>query len=237
MILTAHQPVYLPWLGLFHKISLADSYVHYDHVQHASQDYTARNFIRSPQGKHRLTVPIQNARSNSILLKDLKIDNTAPWRRNHWKSIQLNYSKASHFKTYAPIFERFYTREWSFVSEMNLELLNIFLLILGINVPIALSSELDIESKKNSAIIEMCKKLKADHIILGVLGKDYVDKQLFQNHGIGISFQDYNHPEYHQRFEPFISHLSTLDLIFNHGPDALKILTEGNILKSDIGPT
>lgn len=24
-ILTAHQPVYLPWLGLFHKIAVADS--------------------------------------------------------------------------------------------------------------------------------------------------------------------------------------------------------------------
>ena len=26
-ILTAHQPAYLPWLGLLHKITIADTYV------------------------------------------------------------------------------------------------------------------------------------------------------------------------------------------------------------------
>ena len=26
-ILTAHQPAYLPWLGLFHKIAIDDTYV------------------------------------------------------------------------------------------------------------------------------------------------------------------------------------------------------------------
>ena len=30
IVLTAHQPVYLPWLGLFHKISLADKFVFFD---------------------------------------------------------------------------------------------------------------------------------------------------------------------------------------------------------------
>ena len=34
MILTAHQPTYLPWLGLFHKISLADVFVSYNQVQY-----------------------------------------------------------------------------------------------------------------------------------------------------------------------------------------------------------
>ena len=54
MILTAHQPAYLPWLGLFHKIALADQFVCFDHVQHSSHDYAARNSIKTSQGTLRL---------------------------------------------------------------------------------------------------------------------------------------------------------------------------------------
>ena len=234
MILTAHQPVYLPWLGLFHKIALADAYVHFDHVQHAAQDYTARNYIGTSQGKHRLTVPVQGARSTSIKLKDLKIDNSAPWRRNHWKSIQLNYSKAPHFSEYSPIFADLYVRNWNFISELNLEILQVFLNIFGLEVPIRLSSELGIDSTKNEGIIDMCRRLGATNIVFGTLGRDYVDGELFRANGIGIYFQDYRHPEYRQHFKPFVSHLSALDLVFNHGPQSLDILSAGNISKDEV---
>ena len=47
MILTAHQPVYLPWLGLFHKISLSDTYVFFDEVQYLPKDWMNRNYIKT----------------------------------------------------------------------------------------------------------------------------------------------------------------------------------------------
>ena len=34
MILTAHQPVYLPWIGLFHKIAESDLFCYFDIVQY-----------------------------------------------------------------------------------------------------------------------------------------------------------------------------------------------------------
>ena len=42
MILTAHQPVYLPWLGLFHKIALSDKFVYFDQVQYLPKDWMNR---------------------------------------------------------------------------------------------------------------------------------------------------------------------------------------------------
>ena len=50
MILTAHQPVYLPWLGLFHKIALADLFISFDQVQYQPKDWNNRNKIKTPQG-------------------------------------------------------------------------------------------------------------------------------------------------------------------------------------------
>ena len=47
MILTAHQPVYLPWLGLFHKIALADKFIFFDQVQYLPKDWMNRNKIKT----------------------------------------------------------------------------------------------------------------------------------------------------------------------------------------------
>ena len=46
MILTAHQPVYLPWLGLFDKIAKADVFVIFDTVQYLPKDWMNRNKIK-----------------------------------------------------------------------------------------------------------------------------------------------------------------------------------------------
>ena len=40
MILTAHQPTYLPWAGLFHKIILADKFVSFNKVQYNTNEST-----------------------------------------------------------------------------------------------------------------------------------------------------------------------------------------------------
>ena len=44
MILTAHQPVYLPWLGFFHKIILSDKYVFLNNVQYSKNGSDPRNY-------------------------------------------------------------------------------------------------------------------------------------------------------------------------------------------------
>jgi hypothetical protein len=50
--------------------------------------------------------------------------------------------------------------------------------------------------------------------------------------GITMEFHDYRHPRYHQQFNHyaqlvggFIPYLSVIDLLFNHGPESLDILT------------
>ena len=47
MVLTAHQPVYLPWLGLFHKIWLAEKFVLFNTVQYLPKEWMNRNKIKT----------------------------------------------------------------------------------------------------------------------------------------------------------------------------------------------
>ena len=50
MILTAHQPAYLPWLGYFDKIIRSDVFIFLDSVQFEKNSFTNRNKIKTPQG-------------------------------------------------------------------------------------------------------------------------------------------------------------------------------------------
>jgi len=54
-----------------------------------------------------------------------------------------------------------------------------------------------------------------------------IDKEAFDRRGISVWLHEYVHPEYIQRFAPFIPYASALDLIFNVGPDAPAVMRSG----------
>ena len=78
MIITAHQPLYLPWSGFIHKIALADKFCILDDVQFADRDFIHRNRIASQVGSsRRLTIPVELRTSKSRIANGLWIT----WRK------------------------------------------------------------------------------------------------------------------------------------------------------------
>ena len=80
----------------------------------------------------------------------------------------------------------------------------------------------------------MCKKLNATTYIFGELGKNYADIKKFDSLKIKTVFQEYKHPKYSQINGEFISNLSIIDLLFNHGSKSFKIIMENNITKQEL---
>ena len=60
MILTAHQPGYLSWLSLFHKIVLSDLFCFFDVAQYQIKEFDNRNKIKTNAGSLLLTVPVES---------------------------------------------------------------------------------------------------------------------------------------------------------------------------------
>ncbi|MDD5348183.1 MAG: WbqC family protein, partial [Candidatus Omnitrophica bacterium] len=56
MIVSVHQPQYLPWLGFFDKIARSDCFVFLDTVQYKEREFQNRNKIRTADGWMWLTV-------------------------------------------------------------------------------------------------------------------------------------------------------------------------------------
>ena len=234
MILTAHQPVYLPWLGLFHKIALADTFCFFDDVQYLKKDWNNRNKIKTPQGPLWLTVPVLTTGHREKSLREIEINNTVDWRRKHWRSLSANYSKARYFSRYAEFFEDVYGREWKYLAELNEHMLKWFLKELDINVAFCKASEHNFKGAKSGLILDMCKKLKADTYIFGALGKDYAKEEEFTRAGVKVEFQDYHHPAYTQLHGNFLPYMSIVDLMFNCGERSLEIIMSGNTIKKQV---
>lgn len=235
MILTAHQPAYLPWLGLFHKIIISDIYVILDNVQFQKNYFTNRNRIKTSTGATWLTVPVLMSGHIEKTIKEMKINNKSNWCNKHWKSIDFNYKKAPFYLDYRDYFEKLYNRKWINLFDLLKETMTFFFKEFEISTKIYYQSELGFKEKKQALILEMCNYFNSDLFVFGKDGKKYADQNYFEKNNRNIYFQDYNHPTYPHLYRDFIPNLSILDLLFNVGPDkAFDIIMKDNISKSDL---
>lgn len=234
MILTAHQPVYLPWIGLFHKIALSDKFVFFNEVQYLPKDWMNRNKIKTTQGEIWLTVPVLRKGYRELKTSEIRINNETNWQKKHLQSIVLNYKKTPFFEKYFLFFEEIFNKKWDYLSDLNEYMLKWFLKTLGIKVEFLKASDYNFVGTKSDLVLDMCKKLNTDLYIFGELGKSYANKNDFKKNNINIYFQDYNHPKYSQIYEEFIPNLSILDLLFNCGPKSLEIILSDNISKKEL---
>jgi hypothetical protein len=234
VILTAHQPVYLPWLGLFHKIALADLFCYFDIAQYQTKDYNNRNKIKTNSGDIWLSVPVESKNHFEKSVGDIRIVHNG-WQRKHFKSIQLAYKKSRYYQQHISGLEELLVgRSFQTLSELNLAMLRLLMTQLGIATPVVMASDYGFKESKSDLVLEMCLHLKADLYIFGAQGRNYADVDKFRANGVEPHFQDYQHPTYEQLHGEFLPYMSAIDLLFNEGPRSLDILMSGNIRKDQL---
>lgn len=224
LVVTSHQPTYLPWLGLFDKIAQADLFCIFDVCPAEDSGFENRNKILTPTGELMLTVPIR--RQRHAPLSEIRVADDTSWQRKHWRSIELSYSKAPFWSMYAPELEPFYMGvRWEMLVELDHVMLRWCLNVLGLARPITRASSLSgLSGTKSELVLSMCKALGATEYIFGSQGRNYADVAAFEAAGIKVRFQDYKHPTYRQMRPGFVSHMSIIDLLMNCGPESLGIL-------------
>lgn len=227
MILTAHQPAYLPWLGFFHKLALSDTFCSMDTAAYSRYDFVNRNRIKTAAGAQWLSVPV-HVTGLTRRICDLRIAGGL-WHRKHAAALRQSYGKAAYFDDYAVELEAALLRRRKYLCELNADLLRFFLRVLGLNVQLVAASDYHFEGRKSELVLDMCRTLGATTFVFGSRGRDYAGVDAFQAAGIEPVFQEYRHPVYAQRYGAFIPFLSIVDLLFNEGPRSLEIILRGNL--------
>lgn len=233
MVLTAHQPTYMPWLGTFHKILLSDTFCFFDIAQYQKKEWDNRNKIYTPNGPIWLSVPVESSNHFSKTVGTISIQNETSWAEKHYKTIYLNYKNHPFFEIHQPFLEEMFLKnKWEKLVDLNVFFYKYILNLLQKNIPIVMASDYDFKGQKSDLVLDMCQKLGASTYIFGGEGENYADQQSFEEAGIHLVFQKYNHPIYKQyrNKNQFISHLSILDLIMNYDAgDLQNIIFDNNI--------
>ena len=221
MIISIHQPQYLPWLGYLDKIAKADAFCFLDNVQYKKNEWQNRNRIKTAQKQQWLTVPVLYRFPQKI--NEVKINNAVNWKRKHLQALITNYNKSPFFLEYIDFFEEVYSKDWEFLSELNVYLIDQICKMLDLQAKqTVLASTLSLSEDPTGRLIDICKALGGDTYLSGQDGAKYMDLEQFNQQGIRVMVQDFQHPEYPQLFGDFVSHLSIVDLLFNCGPESMQ---------------
>lgn len=221
------QPSYIPWRGYFDQIRRADLFVFYDDVQYDKHGWRNRNQIKTARGKQWLTIPVHSKGvTEGIPIKDVRIDWSKPWAKNHLKALTFAYAKAPHFASFVPWLDSVYSRRDEFLADFTIWLTIEIARRIGMTrTRFMRSSEIrGVDGQKTERLIQILRHVGAAHYISGPSARDYIEQDQFDAAGITLEYMEYNYPEYPQLYPPFDPYVTVLDLMFMAGKDAMKFI-------------
>ncbi len=196
------HPTYFPNIASFALILKYE--VHWevwDHYQ--KQTFRNRCYICTDRGKHMLNIPIKHVggKQGRQLYRDVQLDNSYPWQRTHWRSLQTSYRASPYFEFFEGDLAPLYDKKHKYLLDFNLKTIEAACECLQIDMPTQKTENYqanpsNLEDRR--ALVNAKKELPV------------------------------NYPPYAQVFEArhgFIPGLSILDLLFNEGNSALAYLS------------
>lgn len=223
------QPTYLPWLGYFDLIDQVDAFVILDSVQFEKQSWQQRNRIKTSTGLQWLTVPVVFRGRFGQSIQQVEIRD-CEFSRKHQRAIQLNYGRAPFFSDYFHELQlRLTCCPGSRLLDLNVRLIQWFMMVLGIRTPLFFSSRLSLPGRRTELLANICSHLGATEYLSPLGSAVYLlpEIKLLEGRSAEVRFQNYRHPQYRQMFPPFAPYASILDLLFNEGERALDIMRSG----------
>ncbi len=219
MILSVHQPNFIPWIGYFHKIACSDIFILLDQVQYPRGKSVAnRNKIKTINGVVELVVPISKPKGNEGKINYNELSFADPqWYVKILKTIYYSYSKSPYFTEVYVWIEHLF--QMTNFCEMNIRFIEELTLKLKLNTIIKKQSEFNLDTalKNNDLIIALCQINQATEYLSGTGAKAYNDQEMYNSNSIKLSYTNFKHPVYQQLYGEFESNLFILDVLFNLG--------------------
>ena len=233
MNIVVSQPFFLPWVGLFEQMRLADVFVHYDDVQMPTgKNFCTRVQIKTRNGSQWLSIPVQH-QGKITQINEIKISHAEDWKKKHITTIRNHYSDAPFYRELMELLDGVYASPDTLLSEFTIRSLEIIADYLGMNRRWARSSEIDVPGKSTQRLVDICRRFHASAYITGLGALNYIDYDLFEENRIKLHYMDYQkrpYPQLHGEFTPYVS---IIDLIANCGKEGVKYICSDSVYWKD----
>lgn len=170
------------------------------------QTYRNRCYICTDQGRHMLSIPIRHVGGlqGRQKYKEVVLDNSYAWQREHWRTLQTAYRTSPFFEFYEDEIAPLYEKSFEKLLDFNLRTIQTVCDCLQIDFPTAQTTHYE----KNPGNLKNVRFLVHAKNRLAIHHEPYV--QVFnERHG-------------------FVQNTSILDLLFNEGTNALNYLQHQN---------
>jgi len=222
------QPMFLPWLGLFEQVRLADVYVHYDDVQlPVGRSFMNRVQIKTAQGVRWLTAPLRHE-AGKPLIRDVRLD-AGRWRDKHLAQLHHAFARAPHRADAMALAESIYALQTEHLAELNIAAIERIAAWLGLAPRFERSSAHGFASTSTQHLLDLVLREGGDVYVTGHGARNYMDFALFERAGVRVRFIDYQRRPYPQLHGTFDPHVTVLDAIANCGPAARELLVSGTL--------
>ena len=221
------QPTYMPWVGYFSLMASVDTFIILDSVQFSKRSWQQRNQIKTEAEAKWISVPVISKGKRDQLITDVKIDYSGKFPESHINIIEQSYRKSPFFNDYSEDFINILRKNYEHLSSLSVDLILLIRSLLNIKTKIKYSSSFNVEGSKDILLAELCKAAGASEYLSPPGSKVYLDNShAFIESNISVNYFDYKCFEYDQINGAFLPYMSTIDLLFNCGPESKNFLTD-----------
>ncbi len=219
------QPYFFPYIGYFQLIHAVDVFVIYNDVNYINRGWINRNNILINNVPHYITLQLEKASQNKLIY-EINIVSDPKNREGLFKKICTSYAKAPYYSEVIPIIDKIvFNKEAKLDKYLEFSIRELSAYV-DIDTTFVKSSEID----KNNAlrgqekILEIARKLKADHYINPIGGVELYEKGAIERYGISLNFIKTDTISYAQFSENFVPNLSIIDVMMFNSKRSLKEL-------------
>jgi hypothetical protein len=171
MIVTIHQPNFVPWYPYFQKIQQADVFVLLGHCQFEKNGYQNRFYLKDKWNTLSVKKGLDPIKEKYYInpLKD-------------WNSIK---SRLFEYKNILSEMDNLITDN---LYETNKDIILYLMNKLNITTPLVEDYPTDLNSTER--LVDLCKKYNATTYLAGQGGKEYLNESLFEKEGIEVIYQE-----------------------------------------------
>ena len=230
-VVAIHQPNFLPWLGYFDKLARADVFVVLDDVQFPrTSKGTWMNRVKLLVGGEPrwATVPIVRSEGALREVREVRIDDSQPWREKLLRTIEHNYRRAPHFADVLPLVHELVNTPTGSLADYNETNVRRLAGELGLDTSkLVRSSTIPTTRHGTDLMIELTKAVGGTTYLSGNYAAGaYQEEEKFPQAGVELRYQDFEHPTYPQPVEPPVHGLSIVDALMNCGVAGTRELVE-----------
>ncbi len=222
MILSGHQPCYLPSLQLFAKMAKSNLFMHCGHLQFQQGSWHHRNYILLNGKRHRLSIPIQRPHIKPI--NDVQFSDQE-WKKQHLRTILQAYGRAPFFKSYYAVLVQILCDHPHSLEKLNIDLTKEIAIWLGVDTPNVTSAWWHFDGDAIDKIIQMCQAVDADRYLSSEGAQDYLstnEELRLQDAGIYHNWLVWKDPA--EKEDPPQKPLSAIHHLFMLGPEAARLI-------------